>query len=285
MRSTFALWIALCAAIAAAPPDVSAPPPDAIRTASGLAMTVLQAGSGVDHPQGDDCAIVRFTAWKRDGALFSTSGLHGETTTQCLVSAIPGIAEALTAMTPGEKRRVWVPSQLAFAAHVAHHGTKLMPETPQPKVDLTIDLELVRILKAAEKPQDLKTPPPTATRMPSGLAILVLKPGAGTQHPSPRSRVTLNYTGWTADGDLFESTVTSGHPASFQLGTAKAGWREVVIKVNTVCRGRSAMAVPNSRGEDTPDGVRAVRRREPEAWWSRFRSEKAGVVMSWMRGV
>jgi peptidylprolyl isomerase len=62
--------------------------------------------------------------------------------------------------------------------------------------------------------------------MPSGLAILVLKPGAGTQHPSPRSRVTLNYTGWTADGDLFESTATSGHPASFQLGTALAGWRE-----------------------------------------------------------
>ncbi len=63
-------------------------------------------------------------------------------------------------------------------------------------------------------------------RMPSGLAILVLKPGAGTQHPSAGSRVTLNYTGWTADGDLFESTVTSGHPASFQLGTALAGWRE-----------------------------------------------------------
>jgi hypothetical protein len=183
MRSTFPLCIAFCSAIAAAPPDVAEPPQDAIRTVSGLAMTVLQAGSGADHPQGDDCAIVRFTAWKRDGALFSTSGLHGETSTQCLVSAIPGIAEALTAMTPGEKRRVWVPSQLAFAAHVAHHGTKLMPESPQAKVDLTIDVELVQILKAAEKPVDLKTPPPAAMRMPSGNfrapGVLSARYGAG----------------------------------------------------------------------------------------------------------
>jgi peptidylprolyl isomerase len=40
------------------------------------------------------------------------------------------------------------------------------------------------------------------------------------------SRVTLNYTGWTADGKLFESTVMSNHSASFQLGTTLPGWRE-----------------------------------------------------------
>ena len=221
-----ALSVGLRLAAAAAPPDVAAPPPDALRTASGLAMTVLRAGSGTDHPRGDDCAIVRFTAWKRDGALFSTSGLHGETSTQCLTAAIPGIAEALSAMAPAEKRRIWVPAELAFAPHIAHHGVKMMPENPPPRIDLTFDLELVRILKAAEKPVDLKTPPPDVFRTPSAIAILVLKPGAGTRHPSPGSRVTLNYTGWTADGMLFESTETSGHPAVFLLGTALAGWRE-----------------------------------------------------------
>src|SRR5271155_5071469 len=195
MNSTFrlprvyglALSVSLRLAAAAAPPDVGAPPPDAIRTASGLVMTVLQAGTGTDHPRGDDCAIVRFTGWKRDGALFSTSGLHGETSTQCLTAAIPGIAEALSAMAPGEKRRIWVPADLAFAAHMAHHGVKLMPENPPPQVDLTFDVELVRILKAAQKPPDLKTPPADAFRTPSGIAILVLKPGTGAKHPSPSS--------------------------------------------------------------------------------------------------
>jgi FKBP-type peptidyl-prolyl cis-trans isomerase len=212
----------------AAPTDVATPPADAIRTVSGIAMTVLQAGSGTDHPRGDDCVIVRFTAWKRDGSLFSTSGLHNETSTQCLTAAIPGVAEALTAMAPGEKRRVWVPSELAFAAHVAHHGAKMLHEDPPPKVDLTFDVELVRILRAAVTPLDLKSPPPTAFRTPSGVAIVVLQPGVGTKHPSPSSRVTLNYSGWTADGTLFETTVTSGHPASFIMGTTIAGWREAL---------------------------------------------------------
>jgi FKBP-type peptidyl-prolyl cis-trans isomerase len=208
-----------------APPDVAAAPADAIRTVSEVAMTVLQAGSGTDHPHGDDCVIVRFTGWMRDGSLFSTSGLHGETSTQCLTAAIPGIAEALRAMAPGEKRRIWVPAELAFAPH-AHHGTKLMPKDPPPKMDLTFEVELIQILKAPEKPLNLKAPPSSAFRTPSGVAMMVLQPGAGTQHPKPTNRVTLNYTGWTAEGMLFESTVTSGHPAVFLLGTTLAGWRE-----------------------------------------------------------
>jgi FKBP-type peptidyl-prolyl cis-trans isomerase len=219
-----AFYIGLCAA---APPDVATPPADAVRTNSGIAMSVLQTGSGTDHPSGDDCVVVRFTAWTRDGALFSTSGLHGETSTQCLAAAIPGIAEALTAMTPGEKRRVWVPAELAFSAHVAHHGNKMLhADDLPPKVDLTFDVELVRVLKAAETPLDLKAPPRGAFRTSSGIAILVLQPGAGTKHPSPGSRVTLNYTGWTAEGTLFESTVTSGRTAIFFMGTTLAGWRE-----------------------------------------------------------
>jgi len=224
-----AFCLSLCIQImgwAAAPPDVAAPPADATRTASGLAMTVLQAGSGDEHPSGDDCVIVRFTAWKRDGSLFTTSGLHGETSTQCLTAAIPGIAEALTTMAPGEKRRVWVPEELAYVEHVAHHGTKMMHVDPPPKVDLTFEVELVRILKAAERPLNLNAPPRDAFRTPSGVAIVVLQPGAGTKHPSPGSRVTINYSGWKADGELFESTVTSGHPAIFFLGTTLPGWRE-----------------------------------------------------------
>src|SRR5665213_584730 len=167
----FALCAGLCIRLLAgaeAPADVAAPPADAIRSVSGLAMTVLQAGSGTEHPTGDDCVIVRFTAWKRDGALFSTSGLHGETSTQCLNAAIPGIAEALTAMAPGEKRRIGVPGELAF-----NGGAKTLHVDRPPKVDLTFELELVRILKAAERPLNLKAPPRNVFRTPSGIAILV----------------------------------------------------------------------------------------------------------------
>ena len=213
--------------VIAAPADVGAPPPGAIKTGSGIAMTVLQAGSGSQHPSGDDCVIVTFTAWNRDGSIFSTSGLHGETSAQCLTSAIPGIAEALSTMVEGEKRRIWVPAELAFATHHAHHEAKVLhEESPPPQVDLTFDVWLIRILSAPEKPLDLKAPSSSAFKTPSGVAIEVLQTGAGTKHPRPNSRVTLHYSGWTADGKLFESTVMSGHPAVFLMGTTLAGWRE-----------------------------------------------------------
>ena len=209
-----------------APADVAAPP-GAVDD-SGLAMKVLKPGSGTDHPSGNDCVVLSFTAWKRDGSLFSTSGRHGETMRQCLTAAIPGVTRALSAMVVGEKLRVWVPAQLAFDAHVAHHGLKDLHEDPPPRVDLTIDLELFQILKAPLTPTDLSMPPPTALKLASGVALEVLHAGVGFTHPSMNSRVTVNYTGWTADGELFESTVMSNHPAVILLGTALAGLREAL---------------------------------------------------------
>jgi len=225
-----------------APSDVAVPPADAVRTESGIAMSVLQRGSEVDHPRGDDCVIVRYTAWKRDGSFFSTSGLHGETSTQCLAAAIPAIAEALRVMTPGEKRRVWAPAALTFVAR----------EDSLPKADLTFDLELVRILRAAEKPDDLKTPPENALRTSSGLAILVLQAGQGREHPSNSSSVTLNYSGWTAAGKLIESTVTSGHAAVFLVGTTMAGWREALPQMVAGEKVRLWIPASLANGEHPP---------------------------------
>lgn len=211
-----------------APQNVAAPPADALTTASGLAMQVLEPGSGGDHPVSDDCVVMSFTAWKRDGSLFSTSGLHGETATQCIAVAFPGIAEALMAMAPGEKRRVWVPADLAFSSHIAHHGDKKLHEKPPPRVDLTVDVELIRILKAPAAPADLQAPPPAALTTQLGVRLQVLQPGTGSKHPAMSSRATLNYSGWTADGKLFESTAMSGHPAAILVGTALPGWREAL---------------------------------------------------------
>jgi FKBP-type peptidyl-prolyl cis-trans isomerase len=215
----------------AAPDNVRAPSGQAIKTASGVAMEVLKPGTGTQHPSGDDCVVISFTAWKRDGSLFSTSGAHGELTVQCLFTALPGISEALNSMVTGEKRRVWIPGAMAFARHIAHHANKVNHEEPPPNVDLTVDLELMQILKAPTPPPDLKTPPPAALRMPSGVALQVLKPGTGTAHPIMTSRVTLNYSGWTMDGKLFESTIMSGHPGDFLVGTVLLGWREVLPKM------------------------------------------------------
>ncbi len=212
----------------AAPPDVREPPADAVRTASGIAMTVLHSGSGSQSPAGNDCVVVKFTAWKRDGSLLATSGDRGQSTVQCLTTAIPGVSEVLRLMVPGEKRRIWVPAEIAFASHVAHHQEKHLHPRPQSKVDLTFDLELVRILNAPSTPLDLSAPPQTAQRMPSGVSVAILQRGIGTTHPGMNSRITLDYSGWSSDGTLLESTIMSGHPATVLVGIALPGWREVL---------------------------------------------------------
>ena len=102
---------------------------------------------------------------------------------------------------------------------------------------LVFDVELISFSAPAAKPtpsdprrapDDVKRPPADAKRTASGLSYKVLKPGAGRAHPSSTSSVTVNYSGWTTDGKLFDSTAASGRPATFPLNRVIAGWTEGV---------------------------------------------------------
>ena len=209
------------------PPDVAAPPADAQTMPSGLAMKVLKAGNGSEHPTGNDCVTVNFVAWKTDGTLFSTSTSMDNSELLCLNAAIVGVSEALTEMVVGEKRRLWVPEDLTFREH-HHHGQKRPEDEEPPHKDLTFDLELLSIIKAPATPADLTSPPASATRTSSGLAYQVLKSGSGAAHPSLKNKVVVHFSCWRADGRLFESTEMGNHPALVTLATAPAGWREAL---------------------------------------------------------
>jgi len=210
-----------------APGDVAAPPVDAQTTPSGLAMKVLRAGSGTQHPVDNDCVRANFVAWKTDGTLFSTSTSMDNSEILCLNAGIVGVSEALKEMVVGEKRRLWVPEDLTFREH-HHHGQKRPEDEESPHKDLTFDLELLSIIPAPPTPADLGQPPATATRTPSGLAYQVLKNGTSTVHPSLKDKVTVHFSCWRADGRLFESTEMGNHPALVTLATAPVAWREAI---------------------------------------------------------
>jgi FKBP-type peptidyl-prolyl cis-trans isomerase len=101
-------------------------------------------------------------------------------------------------------------------------------------------------------PPDVKAPPKDAKKTSSGLAYKVLTAGAGKKHPTASSEVTVHYTGWTTDGQMFDSSVVRGQPASFPLNRVIAGWTEGVqlmvegektrfwIPENLAYRGRQA---------------------------------------------
>ena len=97
-----------------APPDVAAVPADAQRTASGLASKVLAAGTGTRHPRPNSRVTVHYTGWMTNGHMFDSSVKRGEPSTFGLDEVIKGWTEGLQMMVEGEKRRFWIPANLAY---------------------------------------------------------------------------------------------------------------------------------------------------------------------------
>jgi FKBP-type peptidyl-prolyl cis-trans isomerase len=75
-------------------------------------------------------------------------------------------------------------------------------------------------------PPDVAAAPPGATKTASGLASKVLTPGTGKNHPAATDRVKVHYTGWTTNGQMFDSSVTRGEPLTFPLNSVIPGWTE-----------------------------------------------------------
>jgi FKBP-type peptidyl-prolyl cis-trans isomerase len=66
-------------------------------------------------------------------------------------------------------------------------------------------------------PPDVAAPPKDATVTPSGVASKPLRPGLSSIHPSPRSNVKILYTGWTTDGQMFDTTAGKAALGPFPL--------------------------------------------------------------------
>ena len=221
--SVFCLSLALAAAGAAqaeipAPPDVATPPGDAEVTASGLASKVLEAGTGKEHPGAADRVEVHYTGWTTDGKMFDSSVQRGKSSSFPLNRVIAGWTEGVQLMVIGEKRRFWIPEDLAYGGRPG-----------RPAGMLVFDVELLGITKAPEPPPvpaDVGAPPADAEVTRSGLASKVLSPGTGEEHPKASSQVKVHYSGWTTDGQMFDSSVARGKPTSFGLRQVIKGWTE-----------------------------------------------------------
>ena len=200
------------------PPDVAAPPKDAVTQASGLASKVLTPGSGTAKPGPTDMVTVHYTGWTTDGKMFDSSLVRKEPNTFPLDRVIKGWGEGVQLMTAGEKRRLWIPEALAYKGQAG-----------RPAGMLVFDIELLEFSPApTTPPADVAAPPSDAKVTPSGLAYKTIKAGTGTEHPKKSSRVTVHYSGWQTNGKLFDSSVMRGQPASFGLGDVIEGWTEGV---------------------------------------------------------
>ncbi|MEP5507518.1 MAG: FKBP-type peptidyl-prolyl cis-trans isomerase [Luteolibacter sp.] len=312
------------------PADVAAAPADAAKTESGLASKVLQAGTGDSKPTAADTVTVHYSGWTTDGKMFDSSVSRGEPTSFPLNGVIAGWTEGLQLMVVGEKRRFWIPEDLAYGPVVAGSGrpggmlcfdvellgikeapkvpddvektesgvaykitkegagekpgsdqvatfhftaktmdgqtvqdSRMEPTPPSAPLDklppalgeiftdmkagelrqcwlpepqapggyIVADLELISFKDAPPAPpvpEDVAAVPADAQKTESGLAFKVLTEGKGEEKPKASDTVKVHYSGWTLDGNMFDSSVTRGEPAEFPLNGVIKGWTEGV---------------------------------------------------------
>ena len=196
------------------PENLAAAPGDATKSANGVSCTVLTAGEG-ELVKLNDSVKMHYTGWSMDGTTVETSeGRKSPRTVRVNRTPIPGWADALQMMKPGEKRRCWIPQEQGFV------GRANAPEGP-----LVYDIEVVEVMRAPVTPPDVAAPPADASKTESGLAYKVLSKGKGDK-PDEWDEVTVHYSGWTTDGKMFDSSATRGKPATFPLGKVIPGWTE-----------------------------------------------------------
>jgi peptidylprolyl isomerase len=120
-----------------APPDVAKAPKDAKTTSSGLASKVITPGTGKDHPKSSSTVTVNYTGWTTDGKMFDSSVTRGTPISFPLNGVIKGWTEGVQLMVVGEKRRFWIPADLAYGNN---------PSDPRlPRGMLVFDIELISI--------------------------------------------------------------------------------------------------------------------------------------------
>lgn len=222
------------------PPDLRQPPADAQHLNSGLVIRFLSRGTGTIHPSAKATVKVDYTGWTQDGRMFDTSQGRGATDLP-LDGVIEGWTQGIQLMSVGDTARLWIPAALAYRGAPGAPGGLLV-------FDVTL-ISFVEPTPPPPTPWDVAAPPPTALRLPSGLAMRVLGEGTGTVHPVATDRVKVSYSMWTSDGRLVDSSVVRGAPDVFPLNAVVTGFSEGVTQM--VVGEKARLWIPPSLGYGT----------------------------------
>lgn len=211
----FAVSIFCCATSFGALEDLAdtKPPKDAPISTSGIVSVILNKGTGTIRPKLKDRVKVHYAGWAADGRLFDSSENSGAPPILAVDGVIKGWTEVLQTMVEGEKRRIWIPANLAF-------GTKGRPG--RPGGNLIYDIELISIEMnpgIPEPPKDLIKAPADAVLEKSGAAWKTVGAGQGTPVPVEAQRIRIHYTIWLANGDLFHTTRVKAEAAILDVAS------------------------------------------------------------------
>lgn len=200
------------------------PTASAISLGEGLSYEISTRGDSSENIREKDIVVVDFMIWSKEREQCVVSSYEqGEPLCGQVKSLFPGLRKTIVHAHKGDKLTIWIPQKFG----VDPTGRSLSGL-------LVMNLEIHDVTqgpKAIEAPSDVAAAPAEATVTASGLAYQILTPGTGTAHPKATSRVRVHYTGWTTDGEMFDSSVARGEPSEFNLNQVIPGWTEGVQRM------------------------------------------------------
>lgn len=207
----------------AVPPDLGAPPAEAKTLPSGTKYLVVKQGTGTEKAKLYDTLTFNYSAWDSDGRMFDSTEMRKRPAIVAPYRQSPAMEEMLTSLAPGERARFWVASDRMTS------GGKPIPGMPPGT--LTYEIELLTIAKGHQPPKapaDLAAPPAGTSKSPKGVSYRVLAKGKSGIKPGAQDTVRVNFTGWTADGRIFDSSEIKGEPTEFALGGSIVGLQDAI---------------------------------------------------------
>ena len=81
-------------------------------------------------------------------------------------------------------------------------------------------------------PADVAAPPASARDGGDGLRFCIVRRGTSTERPTRESHVRVHYTGWTTDGQMFDSSYARGEPARFGVTEVIRGWTDSLLHMS-----------------------------------------------------
>ncbi len=188
------------------------PPTDFEKTAGGVAYKISKEGAG-EKPGADQIVTFHFTAKTTDGQVVQDSRTQPNPPSVPRDKLPKELGDLIGEMKAGEQRTCW------------------LPEGQAPGGFIVADIELISFKlapPAPATPEDVAAAPADAQKTESGIAHKVLTAGKGEEKPKAVDTVKVQYSGWTTDGKMFDSSVTRGEPAEFPLDGVIKGWTEGV---------------------------------------------------------
>ena len=182
----------------------------------GVRYRDLREGRGEPCPAGAKVKV-RYTGWLSDGTVFDST--EGQDPVEMpLGLAILGWQSGIPGMKPGGVRKLVIDPEQGYRNQVK-------PKIP-PGSTLIFEVELLEfspLPKMTEGPgrpmsdgSDGSTRDPGLKDIGDGLQVRDLKEGSG-EPVKHGADVVVNYTGWTVDGHVFDSSARAGHPFGCSL--------------------------------------------------------------------